>query len=68
MANFKGVAALVIAVIAVVGFILWIPALKYVLLGACAVGVVIAFGLRAWHAHKPVKDPEEESVKLHLND
>jgi TM2 domain-containing membrane protein YozV len=68
MTNFKGIAALVIALIAIVGFMLWIPALKYVFLAACVVGVVIAFGLRAWHARKPVKDPEEDSVKLHLND
>jgi hypothetical protein len=61
--RFKG-----ITIIAVVGFIIWIPALKYVLAAACAVGVIIAFGLRAFYARKPVKDPAEESVKLHLND
>ncbi len=68
MANFKGVGALLIAVIVVIGFILWMPELKYVFGAACIVGVVIAFGLRAWHARRPVKDPEEDTVKLHLND
>ncbi len=66
--NFKGIGAILISVIAIVGFIIWIPALKYVLGAAIVVGLVIAFGLRAWHARKPVKDPEEESIKLHLND
>ncbi len=66
--NFKGIGAILVSVIAIVGFIIWIPALKYVLAAAVAVGLVIAFGLRAWHARKPVKDPEEESIKLHLND
>lgn len=66
--RFKGFAALAITIIAVIGFIIWIPALKWVLLGAAIVGIIIAFGMRAWHEHKPVKDPEEESVKLHLND
>lgn len=68
MANFKGIAALVITAIVVIGFIIWIPALKYVLAAAFVIGVIVAFGLRAWHEHKPVKDPEEDSVKLHLND
>ncbi len=66
--SFKGIGAILISVIAIVGFIIWIPALKYVLGAAIVVGLVIAFGLRAWHARKPVKDPEEESIKLHLND
>ncbi len=66
--NFKGTAAILVSVIAIVGFVIWIPALKYVLGAAILVGLVIAFGLRAWHARKPVKDPEEESIKLHLND
>lgn len=66
--NLKGTGALLIMIVAVIAFILWIPALKFVLAAAFVVGVVIAIALRAWHARKPVKDPEEESVKLHLND
>ena len=66
--NFRGIGAILISVIAIVGFIIWIPALKYVLGGAVVIGLVIAFGLRVWHDRKPVKDPEEESIKLHLND
>ncbi len=68
MFKFKGIAALVVAIIVVVGFLLWIPALRYVLPAAVIVGVIVALILRAWHARKPVKDPEEESIKLHLND
>jgi hypothetical protein len=68
MMNLKGVASLIIAVATVVGFILWIPALKYFLLGALVAGVIVVFILRAWYAHKPVKSAEDEQVKLHLND
>ncbi len=68
MTRFRGVAALAVTIIVVVGFVLWIPALRYVLPAAAVVGVLVALGLRAWHERKPVKDPEEESVKLHLND
>jgi putative flippase GtrA len=66
--RFKGIGALLVTVVAVVGFILWIPALKYVLAAALVVGLVIAFGLRFWYNRKPVKNPEEEQIKLHLND
>jgi len=66
--RFKGIGALLITLAVVIGFILWIPALKYVLAAAFAVGVVIAFGLRLWYRRKPVKNPEEEQIKLHLND
>ncbi len=68
MFKFKGIAALVVAIIVVVGFLLWIPALRYILPAAIVVGVVVALILRAWHERKPVKTPEEESIKLHLND
>ncbi len=66
--NLKGVASLIIAIVMVVGFILWIPALKYFLLGAFAIGVIVVFILRAWYARKPVKTAEDEQVRLHLND
>lgn len=65
--NIKGVASLLIAVVIVVGFILWIPALKWFLLGSIAIGAIVVFILRAWYARKPVKGPDE-SVRLHLND
>ncbi|HYG98994.1 MAG TPA: hypothetical protein VD837_07670 [Terriglobales bacterium] len=63
----KGIASLVIAVVAVVGLVLWIPALKWFLLGAFILGVGITFILRAWYARRPVKGPDE-GVRLHLND
>jgi hypothetical protein len=66
--KFKGIAGLLIAIVIVVGFVLWIPALKYFLLGAIIVGVVVVFILRAWYARKPVKGPDDDQVRLHLND
>jgi hypothetical protein len=64
----KGIAGLLVAIAIVVGFVLWIPALKYFLLGALIVGVIVFFILRAWYARRPVKGPEDDQVRLHLND
>lgn len=64
----KGIAGLLIAVAIIVGFVLWIPALKYFLLGALIVGIVVVFILRTWYARRPVKTPEDDKIKLHLND
>jgi hypothetical protein len=66
--NLKGIASLAIAIAIVVGFILWIPALKYFLLGALIIGVIVVFILRAYYARKPIKDGDEGRVRLHLND
>lgn len=43
--NLRGVASLIVAIVLVVGFILWIPALKYFLLGALGMGVIVVFVL-----------------------
>ena len=66
--NIKGIASLLIAILMVVGFILWIPALKYFLLGAIVLGVGVTLLLRAYHARKPIRDADEDRVRLHLND
>lgn len=68
MTHLKGIASLIVSIAIIVGFILWIPALKYFLLGAFVIGVVVVFILRAWYARKPVKSADEEQIKLHLND
>lgn len=63
----KGFASLLVAIIIVVGFILWIPALKWFLLGSVAIAAIVVIILRLWYARRPIKGPDE-GVRLHLND
>jgi uncharacterized membrane protein len=60
----KGVGALVIAVVAIVGFAIYARSFFLIVVATAAAAVVI---LHYWNK-RPVKTHEDDEVRLHLND
>ncbi len=54
------------AIIAIL--IIRVPDVRWFLAIALVIGVVLVPLIRWWHESHPVKDPEEDKIKLHLND
>lgn len=54
------------AIIAIL--IIRVPVVRWFLAIALVIGVVLVPLIRWWHDRHPVKDPEEDKIKLHLND
>jgi multisubunit Na+/H+ antiporter MnhB subunit len=68
--SFELKAAVVVAVVTVVGFLIFLPASRRFLLGigiavliCVAIGVVVAAILYLWHRHKPVKEEDVNSKR-----
>jgi uncharacterized membrane protein YedE/YeeE len=45
-----------------------VPVVRWFLAIALVIGVVLVPLIRWWHDSHPVKDPDEDKIKLHLND
>jgi uncharacterized membrane protein YedE/YeeE len=54
------------AIIAIL--IIRVPVVRWFLAIALVIGVVMVPLIRWWHDSHPVKDPDEDKIKLHLND
>ncbi len=63
---FKGIGGLLIAVVVVVALLLAIPAYRWFFLISLGIAVVVVVFLHFWNK-RPVKTPEDEQVRLHLN-
>jgi hypothetical protein len=60
----RGSAALIIAVIAVAGLAIYARSFVFIMIAAAVAAVVI---LHFWNK-RPVKPPEDDQIRLHLND
>ncbi len=54
------------AIIAIL--VIRVPVVRWFLAIAVAIGLVLVPLIRWWHDRHPVKDPDEDKIKLHLND
>ncbi len=59
----------IIAGAALIGIlIIKVPVVRWFLAIAAVIGIVLVPAIRWYHEKFPVKDPEEDQIKLHLND
>ncbi len=59
----------IIAGAAVIGIlIIKVPVVRWFLAIAAVIGIILVPGIRWYHEKFPVKDPEEDQIKLHLDD
>ncbi len=63
---FKGIGGLVVAVAVVAVLLIAIPAYRWFLLISLGIAVVVVVFLHFWNK-RPVKTPEDEQVRLHLD-
>lgn len=64
----KGRAGLIAGAAIIAILIIRVPVVRWFLAIALVIGVVLVPLIRWWHDRHPVKDPEEDKIKLHLND
>ncbi len=58
-----------IAGAAIIGIlVIKIPVARWFLAIAAVIGIILVPGIRWYHEKFPVKDPEQDQIKLHLND
>jgi 4-amino-4-deoxy-L-arabinose transferase-like glycosyltransferase len=66
LSGFKGASALIIMVVVVIGFMVWLPALRWFFLISLVLGLVAAIILHFIHK-RPVKTPEDKQIRLNLD-
>ncbi len=54
------------AIIAIL--VIKVPVVRWFLAIAAVIGIVLVPAIRWYHEKFPVKDPEKDQIKLHLND
>ncbi len=64
----KGRAGMIAGAAIIAFLIIRVPVVRWFLLIAAIIGVILVPGIRWYHAKFPVKDPEQDQIKLHLND
>ncbi len=62
----KGFIGAVVGIGLMAGFLLEIPAFRWVLLITVPAGIIIGIGLYWWHKKRPITEVEEDSIKLNL--
>jgi hypothetical protein len=64
----KGRAGMIAGAAIIAVLVIRVPVVRWFLAIALVIGVVLVPLIRWWHDSHPVKDPEEDKIKLHLND
>lgn len=64
----KGRAGMIAGAAIIAILIIRVPVVRWFLAIALVIGVVLVPLIRWWHESHPVKDPDEDKIKLHLND
>lgn len=62
----KGRTTVLVVLAAVVALAVAVPVFRVILLISVPLGAAVAAGLYLWHKKRPVKDPEDESIRLNL--
>ncbi len=62
----RGTATLLLGVTAVVALAVAVRVFRVILLISIPLGVAVAAGLYLWHKLRPVKEPEDDSIRLNL--
>ncbi len=62
----KGRTILLVVVAAVVALVVAVPVFRVFLLISVPLGAAVAAGLYLWHKKKPVKEPQDDSIRLNL--
>jgi hypothetical protein len=64
----KGRAGMIAGAAIIAVLVIRVPVVRWFLAIALVIGVVLVPLIRWWHDSHPVKDPDEDKIKLHLND
>ena len=64
----KGRAGMIAGAAIIAVLVIRVPVIRWFLAIAFVIGVVLVPLIRWWHDRHPVKDPDEDKIKLHLND
>lgn len=62
----RGTAALLIVLAAIVALAAAVRVFRVILLISIPLGIAVAAGLYLWHKLRPVKEPEDDSIRLNL--
>ncbi len=62
----RGTTTVLVILAAVVALAVAVRVFRVILLISIPLGVAVAAGLYLWHKLRPVKEPEDESIKLNL--
>ena len=62
----RGTTTLLIVVAAVVALAVAVKVFRVILLISIPLGLAVAAGLYLWHKLRPVKEPEDDSIRLNL--
>ncbi len=62
----RGTTTVLLVLAAVVALAMAVRVFRIILLISIPLGVVVAVGLYLWHKLRPVKEPEDDSIRLNL--
>lgn len=62
----KGTATALIVLAIVVALAIALPVIRVFLLISIPLGAAVGAGLYLWHKMRPIKEPQDESIKLNL--
>ncbi len=62
----RGTTVLLVVLAGIAALAVAVPVFRVILLISIPLGVAVAAGLYLWHKLRPVKEPEDDSIRLNL--